>query len=272
MFSCKRSNLASMNIRRPDILLWIASGCICLGMGEIYAQVLTAPPGLGNDTTTVDLSPKIVTYPVNDAYTADRLMFSTSTESQNDFHKDDRQLLEASGLGKNWEQLESKYRVPGTGGETDVAKLAESILNQIKEEPTRLASILELEIAANPQRICEIVKAAMNAVEADDRQMTIILETVASTAPESLRLAAQCAIAVNPAALPSVQSTLARLDPGAGDGSSAKGSKAPSAKLAAPAADKGDPLDLPRLIIIPPFPPNPDWIPEVSESDPLIVD
>ena len=267
-----------MNIHKPGIHgLVLISSILALSLPEGKSQVFRDRMPEDTVVGTGGLAPRIINYPVTDAYTVQPLVFDSASKDPRDLHREDRTLLANQLPDPDLERLESRYRVPGTRND-DVMKLAESIRRQIKEDPSRFSVILEIEIAANPGRICEIVKAA---VEADERKAASVIEIVASTAPESLRLAAQCVIAVSPSSLEEVQRCLAKVDPGAGDGSSktGPGAKAKEA-LAVEKTDNslfhnrfGNPLDLPDIVIIPPFYDTiPANIPEISPTDPSIQD
>jgi hypothetical protein len=132
-------------------------------------------------------------------------------------------------------------------------KVALSISQQVKLEPSRLLEIVEREVAANPGCVCEIVKAAINAGEHDGDRVVSIVETAIHAAPESMRIISQCAIAAAPGSVSEVQTLLSRLDPNSGESGhgakSAKGSKT-APEIAPPV---GDPLDRPPSG--PPLPP-----------------
>lgn len=267
-----------MNIHKPGIRgLVLISGILALsleGKSQVFRDRISDAPV----ASTAGAASPIVDYPVTDAYTAQPLVFDSASKDPNYLHREDRMLLAANLPERSLESLESRYRIPGTQND-DISKLTESIRRQIKEDPSRFSVILEIEIAANPGKICEIVKAA---VEADERKAASVVEIVAYTAPEFLRLAAQCVIAVNPSSLQEVQSCLAKVDPGAGDGSSSKTGPSAKAKeaLAAEKADNslfsnrfGNPLDIPDIVIIKPhYDPSPANIPEASQTDSSIPD
>jgi len=136
-----------------------------------------------------------------------------------------------------------------------------SVRQQLKLDPSLLLEAVEREVSANAGCACEIVKAAIQESAADPELVAKIVEVAIMAAPESMRIISQCALAVMPESLAAVQSLLARLDPGGGDGvSGAKSAK--SAKGAKVVLSKGviakpvvwpDPLDLP--------PRTPPWVP-----------
>jgi hypothetical protein len=173
----------------------------------------------------------------------------------------------AKGLPMGLALLSATYREPGKKSEQDCSGLGLSVQQRVKLEPSKVLEIVETELAANQSCACEVVKAALNAAGADAELTAQVVETAATTVPESLRLISQCAIAQVPESLSTVQAVMARLDPGGGEsGYSSKSSKsAKSAKAGADIApppappEKGNPLDLPPLgpPILPPFYPPP---------------
>lgn len=114
----------------------------------------------------------------------------------------------------------------------DCGKLIASIKSEVSSNQSFVLQIVERAIRENSSCACEIVKAAIQATNADSKLIGSIVEVVGLSAPEQLRLSAQCAVAVAPDALDAVQAVLAKLDPGTGDGDeiSAKGGseKAPA--------------------------------------------
>jgi hypothetical protein len=133
-----------------------------------------------------------------------------------------------------------------------------SIRHKIRETPDKLLEIVASEVTANPKKVCEIVKASIKATDGSSQVVASIVETASMTHPESMRLAAQCAVAAVPDSLSEVQAVLARLDPaGSNSGNDSKDSK--SAKSAKSPKDEvlpdmGNPLDRPYM---PPMPPPP---------------
>ncbi|BCU75343.1 hypothetical protein [Luteolibacter sp. LG18] len=146
----------------------------------------------------------------------------------------------------------------------DTLEYALSIRHRIHEDPSKLLEIVAAEVTANPDRVCEIVKAAIKATENDKASIANIVETAATSKPDAMRLAAQCAVAAVPESLSDVQAVLAKLDPASGDwrkhSSKSKDSKdAKDAKEGevAPAIAPPNPLDLPPPPPPPPIPPIP---------------
>lgn len=142
----------------------------------------------------------------------------------------------------------------------DCSQIAARTLNTAKRaavDPVELLNLVDREVSANPSCACEIVKAAIIGTDCDDAIVGYIVETAVRASPENMRMIAQCAIATAPDSIVRVQEVMGRLDPGAGEGRSAKSAK--SAKDAKglevkPAASPPDPLNIP-IIAIPPVPP-----------------
>jgi hypothetical protein len=86
-------------------------------------------------------------------------------------------------------------------------------------------AIVSEEATGHPNDVCEIVKIAIDASSADVPMTAKIVEVAALAQPESMRLAAQCAMAVMPDALAEIQAVLAKLDPAGGSGGSDKDAK-----------------------------------------------
>lgn len=165
--------------------------------------------------------------------------------------------------------LAARYRRCGIpSGIRDCPALALSILQGARSMPEQVLELVEVEIAANPSCACEIVKSAIGGVGADPRLVAGIVETSIVAAPEHMRLISQCAMAAAPDAIASVQAILAKFDPCTGDsGANAKTAKCAlieDVALKVPGA-LPNPLDLPRLLLLPPAPIHP---PLVTSVDP----
>jgi hypothetical protein len=96
---------------------------------------------------------------------------------------------------------------------------------KIHRNPAEVLAIVSEEATGHPNDICEIVKIAIEASAADVPTTAKIVEVAALAQPESMRLAAQCAMAVMPDALAEIQAVLAKLDPAGGNGGSDKDAK-----------------------------------------------
>lgn len=163
--------------------------------------------------------------------------------------------------------LAAIYRADGAQAESaasDDLEFSLSIRHKIREAPDKLLEIVADEITANPEKVCEIVKASIKGSDGGSEVIASIVETASITKPDAMRLAAQCAVASVPESLQAVQEVLARLDPAAGsagnDSKDAKGAKdCKDAKEAKGqiAPELPDPLDLPRYPRVPPIPPVP---------------
>lgn len=171
--------------------------------------------------------------------------------------------------------LSAMYRPEAAPVEKDgEAALVLSVRTRVRKDPSKVLEIVATEVRANSDHVCEIVKAAIQGADADPAKCAEIVRTAAETDPESMRIAAQCAIALQPEALTDVQAVLAELDPaGTSRGRSSKDSKdskdAKDAKDAkaeiAPAAPPPNPLDLPPPG--PPIPPVPPPFPPPRSTE-----
>lgn len=176
------------------------------------------------------------------------------------FHVSDEQ---ASGITAGLSQLSAAYQKPSQNADSaDCASVGMSVEQRVKMDSSNVLEIVESEVAANPNCACEIVKIAIKASGADESLVGDIVEVAITSAPESMRMISQCAIAAMPDALSEVQAVLAKLDPNSGDssdnsksgksgkdGTDAKDAKEP---VASAPPEPPNPLDLP-----PPFPPLP---------------
>lgn len=189
---------------------------------------------------------------------------------------------QASGIQAGLAQITAAYQKPAQHSDSaDCSAIGLSVEHQVKMDSTKVLSIVESEIGANPGCACEIVKTAIKTSGADEALVADIAEVAITAAPESMRMISQCAIAAMPDALAAVQAVLAKLDPNSGDTSySSKGSKSGKEGLSgkdAKAADLSEvgpaeppiptpnPLDI--IVQVPRIPPPP-LPPVVTDPDP----
>ncbi|HVJ45993.1 MAG TPA: hypothetical protein VM511_06365, partial [Luteolibacter sp.] len=99
--------------------------------------------------------------------------------------------------------LSATYRAPGEKNvqSADCPALGLSIQQRVKMDPSKILEIVEAEITSNASCSCEIVKAALTAVNADAALTGQVVEVAVTAAPESMRIISQCAIATVPEAL-----------------------------------------------------------------------
>ena len=150
----------------------------------------------------------------------------------------------AAGVEKS--PTASKPDTDALDADSKCFSLALRVGQRVKDDPSSLLEVAAKEVAANPTCACEVVKAALTAAKPNPDTVARVVEATALASPESLRLVAQCAIAVEPAALAKVQAVLARLDPNGGKSKHQGGDKdakesAEKASLETPP----NPLDLP---------------------------
>lgn len=153
-------------------------------------------------------------------------------------------------MKKGLAMISAVYRQSGKPERTaDCVNISLSVEQRIKLDSSKLLEIVGSEVAANPSCVCEIVKAAIKGSDADVATVVSIVEVAIVQAPESMRIAAQCAIAAVPESIEGVQALLTKLDPNGGDGGtsskSAKGAKGGVAAGAPPVAAITNPLDFP---------------------------
>lgn len=153
-------------------------------------------------------------------------------------------------MRKGLAMISAVYRETGKAEKAaDCSSISLSVEQRIKLDTSKLLEIVGSEVAANPSCVCEIVKAAIKGSDADAATVVSIVEVSIGQAPESMRIAAQCAIAAVPESIDRVQALLTKLDPNGGDGGtsskSAKDAKGGVAAVETPVAAMANPLDFP---------------------------
>ena len=173
------------------------------------------------------------------------------------------------GISSGLALISAIYRTPAQPAQDgDCPTVALSIEQQIRLDPAKALEAVQAEIGANPDCACEIVKAAIHALDADEALVANIVEVAIISAPESMRMISQCAIAASPESLVSVQAVLAKLDPNSGDSSYSSKGDAKSAKSAKDSkAGAVKPPDLPDILDLPP--PFPPYIPPIVYPPPV---
>lgn len=146
------------------------------------------------------------------------------------------------------------------GAEADCLSVAAQVKKAVADEPAKVLQIVAAQVASNEPCACDIVKSAILASQADTTLVANIVEVASTSAPEQMRLVAQCAIAAAPDSLAAVQAVLNKLDPGAGD--TALGSK--GAKNTLEKAPIQEVASVPNPLDFPGFPP-------VGRGAPLII-
>jgi len=166
-------------------------------------------------------------------------------------------------------------------GEEDCLKIAVVVKTAAQNFPDKILEEVSKQVSASPKCACEIVKAAIEGTSANEDLVAAIVETAVVSAPDQMRIIAQCAVAVAPDALAKVQAVLAKLDSNSGESDSAKSAKSAKGEKAAAqeVASMGNPLDFPGKGPIGPLPifpgppggfipPDPIDPPPFSPTDP----
>jgi hypothetical protein len=146
----------------------------------------------------------------------------------------------------------------GSASAADCLKASVKASHTIKASPAKVLEIVESEILASSDCACELTKAAIQATEAEPELVAAIVETAMMSAPDKMRLVAQCAIAVAPDSLSEVQAVLIRLQPSSGEAApvrSAKSAKSPKQPLVE-VKPAWNPLDFPAPTDAPGQPPT----------------
>ena len=185
-----------------------------------------------------------------------------------------RPAAETEGIKQDLALISATYRESGKR-ETSCENIALSVEQRIKFDSSSVLEVVEAEMKSNPTCACEIVKAAIKAADADTALVVSIVESVITTAPQSMSIASQCAIAAVPESLASVQALLSKYDSNAGEsGYSSKSAKdSKDAKVAAietpdTVAAMPNPLDFPGQG---PVSPGPGTQPFLTPVTPIIT-
>ncbi len=148
----------------------------------------------------------------------------------------------------------------------DCIKLSVSVRHEVEAKSNLVLEVVEKQVSAHPGCACEVVKAAIEGSEADNKLVAAIVEVAASVAPEHMRLISQCALAVAPDALADVQSVIFRLEPNRGE---AVVTDAKSPKTPIEVKPAWNPLDFPGEGPIGPNPGGPGGDPLIPEIPPV---
>lgn len=170
--------------------------------------------------------------------------------------------VDGQRISEDLRKVSAAYRRSGQQ-EAECQAPALSVDQRVKKNPSRVLEIVDVEVRANAACACEIVKAAILATDMKVETVVAIVKTAIEAEPASMRLIAQCAIAVCPDALEDIQKLLAKYDVDLTEGGSAKSAKSAKGDAAAlgdEVAATPNPLDFPggpqghNLVVF--FPPN----------------
>ena len=164
----------------------------------------------------------------------------------------------------------------------DCVKLSKAVKVAVVADSSRVLEVVASYIASNESCACEIVKAAIIASDANEKQVASIVNAAILEAPSQIRLIAQCAIATAPDAVANVQAVLEQYDVAGGEGHSGKGGLDQSKDAAknppagSPAFEGANPLDYPFDSISNPIEKDSRFQPEFAisplEEDPGATD
>jgi hypothetical protein len=183
--------------------------------------------------------------------------------------------VQLKGVQSGLAELTAAYRKPGQSSKSaDCSDVTISVEQRVKLDTSAVLEIVESEISANPNCACEIVKTAIRACEAEVGLVVDITEVAITSAPGSIRIICQCAIAARPEALPAIQALFAKLDPTSGDYSSSKSGKdskdAVASEFSSPES-RLNPLDPPKPPGgAPPITPPKDELPPGDQRPPTL--
>lgn len=97
--------------------------------------------------------------------------------------------------------------------ETKCNKVSVVVKKQVSAAPDNVLAIVEREATANSACVCEIVKAAIVATEANGKLVGQIVATAIEAVPDKMSLISRCAIAVAPDALSQILAVVEKIDP-----------------------------------------------------------
>jgi hypothetical protein len=133
----------------------------------------------------------------------------------------------------------------GVNAEADCVAISRSVALEVSADQSQVLEIVSKYASEAPGCVCEVVKSAIKASEADSKQVAAIVEVAVTANPDQMRLISQCAIATAPDAIGDIQAVIAKLDSNSGDSeASANSSKAPSEEVA---AEGWNPLEFPGV-------------------------
>ena len=90
----------------------------------------------------------------------------------------------------------------------DCAMVAESVKASIKEDSSKVLTVVAVKVAESPDCACEIVKAAIVESRASNDLTGQIVETAVRAAPRQYKTIVECAVAVNPDAAAQIRAAL----------------------------------------------------------------
>jgi hypothetical protein len=124
----------------------------------------------------------------------------------------------------------AEQAVSPTVQEQDCFQFVTTLRAEVTAQPSMVLELVEKALRLSPTCSCEIVKAAIEGTNADIKLVASIVEVVALTEPEQLRISSQCAIAMAPDAVDAVYAVLAKYDPATGESGLDSGKSAKDAK------------------------------------------
>jgi hypothetical protein len=160
--------------------------------------------------------------------------------------------------------------VAPVGASVDCLALSVAVKHAASANQSAVLELVAKEVSLSPECACEVVKAAIEGVNADAKTVAAIVQAAATVAPEQMRLISQCAVATAPDSLAEVQAVIARLDPNLGESAgakSAKSGKEPAGEVAA----MPNPLDFPGQGPVGPTPGGPGGSPLIPTRPPINV-
>ncbi len=167
--------------------------------------------------------------------------------------------------------LTASFGVLPVSAAVDCIELAVSVKNAVTSDSSKVLEIVSSQVAAAPNCSCEIVKTAIETAKANSETVAAIVEAASVAAPDQMRLISQCAVAVAPDSLASVQAVVAKLDPNLGEAAKSSKSSKDSKSPAGEVASTPNPLDFPGQGPVGPTPGGPGGLPLIPQLPPVII-
>ena len=107
--------------------------------------------------------------------------------------------------------IASAMGVCGVNAEVDCVGISRSVALEVTADRSQVLEIVSKYASEAPGCVCEVVKSAINASEADSGRVAAIVEVAVTANPDQIPLIANCAIATAPDAVGDIQAVLVRL-------------------------------------------------------------
>jgi len=151
--------------------------------------------------------------------------------------------------------------MPVSAEKSNCQDVVEAVKASIASQPENTLVVVVSQVANNNSCVCEIVKAAITASDADKKLVAQIVEAAIQAAPTKVRIIGQCAVAVAPDALVEVQEVVTKYAAVSGDSGLADAKGGGGEEIVAAPPIPTNPLDFPGQGPIGPTPGGPGGFP-----------